>query len=195
MLEVEIKIKLQNLQKVKSILNDEGAQYGFTMKNIDIYYNQPQILGDFAKSDEALRLRITQILKTDTEEIIEETSDLTYKGPKMDPKIKTRIEHVCKLEDPNTMDKIVLALGYRKVITIEKLRQEYTFEFQGKSLEILIDQVEGLDGYYLEAELMAEEESEIPQINTILMNFLKLIQYDESALITDSYLELVLFNS
>ena len=55
------------------------------MVNTDRYYNLPAKWGDYAQTDEALRLRSTVLYTPDTHQKIKETNDVTYKGPKIDP--------------------------------------------------------------------------------------------------------------
>ena len=83
MIEVEVKAKINSFDEIKDKLNDLGAIKVKTEHQEDRYFNSPVV--DFAKSDEALRIR-----ETKTEE--SHNLFITYKGPKIDSKSKTREE-------------------------------------------------------------------------------------------------------
>ena len=119
-------------------------------------------------------------------------SDITYKGPKLDKILKTRVEHVARVLDPNKVDDIFLALGFRKVITIPKHREVFDISFEGRIIEVLIDEVEGLEGHYLEAEMMANEKAEMEETQHHLLSFIQALGYNDRDSIRQSYLELVL---
>jgi adenylate cyclase, class 2 len=194
MFEVEIKIKLRDPKTVRKQLLAMKAIKLYDMENTDIYYNAPVGTRDFHQTDEALRLRKTVLFDSNTHVQTKESHDLTYKGPKLDKVVKTRIEHVCRILDPEKMDEIVLALGYSKVATIPKKREVYEVDYKGKQIEIVIDQVEGLDGWFLEAEMMAESEYAKESTKQHIIDFIVAIGYTKEDSIRKSYLEMVLEN-
>ena len=83
MIEIEIKAKIDDkndaLNKIKSL----GASYSHSEEQEDIYFNAPD--KDYRETDEALRIRLVPI-DGEVKKI------LTYKGPKIDSKSKTRKE-------------------------------------------------------------------------------------------------------
>ncbi len=89
--ETEIKIKLRDKERTKADLLQLGAHLESFMENTDIYYNMPDNCRDFSQTDEALRLRTTILKNPNTEGILEETHDLTYKGPKVKTAVKSKI--------------------------------------------------------------------------------------------------------
>jgi adenylate cyclase, class 2 len=192
MFEVEIKIKIRSKEETQKILAKLGAKLKYLMKNVDIYYNYPKEVRDFSQTDEALRLRTTFLYDPKTKQLINEQHDLTYKGPKMDPKVKTRVEYVCNLKDHEEMDKIIIALGFNKVITIPKNREVYDIDFKNINYEVLIDDIEGLPGIYLEAELMVAQKEELVSGRQKLFTLIKELGYQEQDSIRKSYLELIL---
>ena len=167
MIEVEIKIKLRNPDAIRNIIHDMGAKKKYRMKNVDRYYNAPDTLRDFARTDEALRLRSTYINPDETGKSDHELNshDLTYKGPKLDKEIKSRVEMVCRILNPKEMDKIIVALGFIPVLTLNKIRESYHLDYNNHAIEILIDEMEGLSGTYLEAELMVDSDCEADREN------------------------------
>ena len=143
MIEVEVKAKIDNFEDIEKKLKNLGAIKSKKEYQEDIYFNSPIV--DFAKTDEALRIRTT----------IENGSDnifITYKGPKIDSKSKTREEIEIKIEDSEKCSKIFQHLGFTKVRAVRKNRQYYTY----KNFEISLDDVEGLEPY-MEIEISLED--------------------------------------
>ena len=83
MIEVEVKAKIDNFEDMEKKLENLGAIKSKKEFQEDIYFNSPIV--DFAKTDEALRIRTTK-------ENNEKNIFITYKGPKIDSKSKTREE-------------------------------------------------------------------------------------------------------
>src|SRR5262245_11702826 len=79
MLEVEVKYRLASTETVEARLREWGATVIADHAEADHYLNAPD--RDFARTDEALRFRR-----------IGDQTFLTYKGPRHDPKSKTRPE-------------------------------------------------------------------------------------------------------
>ena len=87
---------------------------------------------DFAKTDEALRIRTTN---NDT--------FITYKGPKLNEKAKTRKEVEMTIESAVKAQDIFTEIGFKPARIVKKNRQYYTYE----NFEISLDDVEGLPPY------------------------------------------------
>ncbi|NLV26258.1 MAG: class IV adenylate cyclase [Methanomicrobiales archaeon] len=139
MLEIEIKVKVDNIDEIRTNIKTIGGHHSETVTEEDIYYNAPH--RDFGITDEALRVRSAGGKIT-----------LTYKGPKntlMGSKI--REEHNVHLEDAKTFDTIITSLGFKQVAQVTKLREYYTFE----DFSIAVDNVEKL-GQFVEIELVTE---------------------------------------
>lgn len=79
MIEVEVKAKINDFNSIKKDLYNIGAIESHTEHQEDIYFNSP--IKDFAKTDEALRIR-----KVTIKDSIE--TFITYKGPKLMIKVK-----------------------------------------------------------------------------------------------------------
>ena len=173
-------------------LDKLGATKLLRLQQTDSYYNAPKSLKDFEETDESLRIRTTEEYNPTESKKHTVKHDITYKGAKLDTKVKARIEHICYIQDPEAMDQILKALEFRKVVTLIKDRQVFTLTFQEKKLEILLDQIEGLEGNYLEAEIMAESSIEQKQAKEILLKFIKNLGYMANDSILQSYLELYL---
>ena len=79
MLEVEMKFPIGEFTALEARLHDWGARQRADVQEADHYFNAPD--RDFARTDEALRLRC-----------IGPANFVTYKGPKRDRQTKTRTE-------------------------------------------------------------------------------------------------------
>ena len=146
MIEVEVKAKINSFEEMREKLNKINAIKVKTEHQEDRYFNSP--VKDFAQTDEALRIRETKS---------EDKHDLfiTYKGPKIDKKSKTREEYEMKIEDAEKCKNIVESLGFNEVRTVIKNRDYYKYE----NFEISLDDVEGLEPY-MEIEISLDDGSD-----------------------------------
>lgn len=120
MIEVEVKAHVGNFKDVKLKLDEIDAKETIREHQIDTYFNNPSYR-DFAKTDEALRIRRTTI-NNDKSRVF-----ITYKGAKLDETSKTRKELEMKIEDPNLMSSILESLGFKPAADVEKERTTYIF--------------------------------------------------------------------
>ena len=146
MIEVEVKAKINSFEEMRGKLNKINAIKVKTEHQEDRYFNSP--VKDFAQTDEALRIRETKS---------EDKHDLfiTYKGPKIDAKSKTREEVEMEIEDADKCSKIFENLGFKEVRTVVKDREYYKYE----NYEISLDNVHGLDPY-MEIEISLDDDSD-----------------------------------
>jgi adenylate cyclase class 2 len=148
MLEVEMKFPVSELSSLERKLTDSGAAQDKTLEEADHYFNAPD--RDFARTDEALRLRR-----------IGASNFVTYKGPKLDAQTKTRTEVEVPLAPGDATAegfmKLLVHLGYRPVAVVRKRRRTFGLERNGFELEIALDDVEKV-GQYAELEIQAPQE-------------------------------------
>ena len=155
--EVELKFPLARVAPVEASLDRLAARFGPQLVQADRYFAHPG--RDFAKTDEALRLRRAG-----------ESLAITWKGPRLGQGAKTRREielplaaltaeagAVPTLEAWTTL---LEALGFRRVWDVVKCRRPARVVWQGREVEVAIDTVTGL-GDFLELEIVASAE-EIP---------------------------------
>ena len=161
MIEVEVKAKISSFKEIEEKLAQIGAVKTKEEFQEDIYFNSP--VADFAKTDEALRIRTTeQNGKTNI--------FITYKGPKIDAKSKTRKEIEMGIADSGKCSDIFEAIGFRKVRTVRKNRQYFAYE----NFEISLDDIEGLEPY-MEIEIALEDGEDYSEAqNSIFELFEKL---------------------
>jgi len=145
--EVEQKFRLSDVQKVAAKLTELGVRFTEASQQTDRYFNHPA--RDFAKTDEALRLRQ-----------VGEENFITYKGPKIDPDTKTRRELELPLPHgkhiPEQFAELLAALGFRPVAIVQKKRRRGELLWEGHDVEVALDEVEGL-GSFVELEITADD--------------------------------------
>jgi adenylate cyclase, class 2 len=145
--EVEQKFPAADLTALENRLRELGATVAGPVAEADLYFAHPA--KDFAKTDEALRLRRKG-----------EKNFITYKGPKIDPTTKTRREIELPLppgeETVGKWRELLEAVGFRPVAEVRKSRKKAKIIWQGRGVECSLDTVEGL-GTYFELEVIAEQ--------------------------------------
>jgi adenylate cyclase class 2 len=148
MLEVEMKFPAADHALLEEQLGEWGAHADPPRSDADQYFNGPD--RDFARTDEALRLRR-----------IGRANFVTYKGPKRDAQTKTRTEIEVSMAEGDAVAadfaRLLTHLGYRPVAVVRKRRRIYHLERGGFSIEVCLDEVEGL-GRFAELEILAPEE-------------------------------------
>jgi len=135
--EVEVKSSVEDIRKLKKRLSEMGARKVDDAVENDVYYNHPA--RDFARTDEALRIRTCA-----------GRSSLTYKGPKLDFRSKSREELIIGLDSAPDAAAMLERLGFRKVAEVRKRRRKYALG----QFEICLDRVAGL-GAFIEIEAQA----------------------------------------
>ncbi|MEM4279968.1 MAG: class IV adenylate cyclase [Archaeoglobaceae archaeon] len=163
-MEVEAKFRLKEgvLEKIERI-----AKFVEEKEEFDLYFNHP--CRDFAKTDEALRLRIEKRVK------------MTYKGPKVDSETKTREEINVLVDSFENTVKLLESLGFKRFRTVKKTRKIFSI---GNAI-VCVDHVEGL-GNFIEIEVgnLAEKEK--------IFQIAESLGYSREESIRASYLELIL---
>ncbi|QEE15453.1 class IV adenylate cyclase [Promethearchaeum syntrophicum] len=192
MLEIETKIKIDNIILLKKKLEKFNAKNCAILDQIDTYYNYPVESRDFSKTDEALRLRKTTESDPITLKKLKEVVDLTYKGPNLDKEIKTRIEHVCHVIEAEKIEEILKALSFKDVISINKHREVFELNYNDNKIEVLIDIIENLPGSYFEAEILVKDDKMIEYYKNVLFSFIQECGYSKKDILPDTYLEMVL---
>jgi adenylate cyclase, class 2 len=148
MLEIEQKYAHADFAVLERRLAEWGAAPGGVEEEADHYFNAPD--RDFAKTDEAFRLRR-----------VGPSNYLTYKGPKQraDVKVRTELEVAIQPGDEAAADmtRLLTHLGYRFVAVVKKRRRSASLERDGFSFTVTLDDVEGL-GRFAEVEVLAPDD-------------------------------------
>lgn len=176
MIEIEVKVELDDPKRVERSLIAFGATPIGIVEQADTYYNAPD--RDFGKTDEALRIR-------------EEDKEfyLTYKGPKLDKVSKTRTEVEVSINDAYNMGEILSAFGFTPVRNVVKKRKKYRLG----ELVISLDEVRGL-GSFMEVEFMAKDSQSNNEKLESIFKFIEKLGISRNSTIRESYLEMILKN-
>ncbi len=135
MLEIEVKIRVDDLKPVRSRLIRAGAPAPERVHERDVYFNAPD--RDFGLTDEALRVRYS-----------DGRCILTYKGAKLPGfSAKAREELSTPVESGSVFEQILERLGFKRVSEVEKNREYYEF----RDASVALDEVRGL-GNFVEIE-------------------------------------------
>lgn len=126
-----------------------GATSLGEIQQADRYFNHP--VRDFAVTDEALRIRS-----------VGDHNWMTWKGPKIDAKTKTRREIELPLGDGSAtteqLAEVLQILAFHPVATVSKRRRKFSLQRDGWHFEIVVDEVEQV-GNFAEVELVTDREN------------------------------------
>ena len=179
MLEVEMKFPAADFAALEKTLADWGAERAETRADADHYFNAPD--RDFARTDEALRLRC-----------IGAANYVTYKGPKRDAQTKTRTEIEVPLAEGDSVARdfsaLLTHLGYRPVAVVHKQRTLYHLTRDTFAMEVCLDEVAEV-GRFVELEIIAPEE-QLDQARSVVLEAARQLGLNASE--RRSYLELLL---
>lgn len=157
--EVELKFPVADHRPVIELLELLGAEFHPLRVEIDRYFTHP--CRNFGETDEALRIRR-----------IGDDCFITYKGPRLDQKTKTRLELEYPLSAPDyiagviddgaPVDKklacwtlLLEKLGFAQLAEVYKERRIAELRWQDETVEITLDDVRGV-GTYVELEWVTE---------------------------------------
>jgi adenylate cyclase class 2 len=158
MYEVELKFPLDDTRLVLDQLAELGAAPGEAVEQSDLYFRHPA--RDFGQTDEALRIRRSG-----------DQNRVTYKGPRVDTRAKTRREVEVAFEQgeaaAESLRELLTAVGFREFATVEKVRTAYQLLWEKRKVVLALDRVDGL-GTFLEIETIAEENDREPARDSIL---------------------------
>jgi adenylate cyclase, class 2 len=169
-LEIEIKAKIDSIDDMEKYLCERGAVFRGQSLEDDTYYNHPS--RDFRETHEALRVRASD----------NAGSCITYKGPVLPGRAKSRFEAESDIEDPAVLQKILTELGFRYGGRVKKIRRFYDY----KGATVTLDQVDGV-GAYIEIEKIGENKVPLEEEVLQLAKELRISSFEKR-----SYLELVL---
>lgn len=134
--EIEAKLKVDSHEQAERRLIELGAEFIAEQSQTDCHFDDAN--ATLSKGDRALRLR-RQLVGGSTRFF------LTYKGPKEKSNFKKRQEIEVEISNASSTEKLLAALGYKKVVTVEKTRRLWRLsgcEVALDSLPLLGDFVE-----------------------------------------------------
>ena len=149
-LEIEGKYYLKNIDELMNIIDNKNFKYIETVKEKDEYFTDFNY--KFIENRTCLRLRTTN----------ESTVELTYKGKSTDlnniyAKIEKNID--LNIKDYNNFVEILLALGYKSYVIVDKTRKVYTRKLDGIEFNVMIDNIKGC-GDFVEFEIITDKSKE-----------------------------------
>ena len=125
--EVEVKLPLTDKDVMKDTIRQLGGIATNSELQVDDYYDHP--CRSFSETDESVRIRHRTRTEGQSLSDTGHTSvELTYKGPKVDDKTKTRIEYTVDLQDSESITQILLNTGFKLVARIVKQREFFKIE-------------------------------------------------------------------
>ena len=181
--EVEVKVPIEDIESMTRKLVESGAKELNSEVQIDTYFDHP--CRTFVKTDEAVRVRTRRQLNEQKLATSQAPNELTYKGPKLDEKTKTRVEYSVGIDDTDHLTSILERLGFKPIAKVVKKR---TF-FDLRAITISIDDVEDV-GLFLELESIAHQKDEMESAKRTIFKLLDELGIDAQQTIRDSYLEM-----
>ena len=180
MIEVEVKIPIENIEKIKQKLLETGFIYQKTVVETDTYFTSDHY--DMRKKDKALRIRKTENL--DTGEV---KAQLNCKGPKLDQVSMTRKETEIDIYEPEKMEDILKELEfYPASCRVKKTRCYYIKDH----MTAAADKVENL-GNFLELEIIVAKEEERAGGLDMIYELMRMLGCEKTETVRDSYLSML----
>ena len=126
--EIEAKLKVDSLPQIEQRLKDLGAEFLAERQQTDCLFDDAN--GTLTSSDRCLRIRRQSVGGN-------QQFFLAFKGAKESSNFKKRQEIEIEIEDADSMQNLLAALGYEQVFTVEKTRQLW----QLGGCEVALDQL------------------------------------------------------
>lgn len=136
--EIEAKLKVESLPEIENKLRKLDAEFIAEQLQTDIHFDD--LDATLTHSDCCLRLR-RQIIGGNTR------CFLTYKGAKQESNFKKRQEIEVEINDAESIEKLLSALGYEPKLSVEKKRRLWRL----KECEVALDRLKLL-GDFVEIE-------------------------------------------
>lgn len=186
--EVEVKIPLESSEPLRVALLDIGGRKLNTETQTDTYYDHP--CRAFQDTDEAVRVRSRQP-HSDVHQRAPNGDypqyEMTYKGPKVDPLSKTRVELSVGVDSMSSIDSILDHLSFKKVAEVVKKRTFYDVNGITVSIDDVVDV-----GLFLELERVVHDEKEIEGAREAIFDIVRKLSLDPASSTRTSYLEIYL---
>jgi len=162
----------RKISSMDTLIQENGGSFLKEVEQMDIYLSHHA--RDFSETDEAFRIRLEDV----------EGVKLTYKGPKISDRSKSRLEKEIELKvyDLDGLRKIFSHLGFNEVMSVIKTRR--IFDLHG--IEVDLDKVIGL-GVFCELEISSDNIKEAEDRILAEMKKLGWTEFERR-----SYLELLL---
>ena len=171
MIEIEAKFKLASditRDNLIVILESQFVVPASVKRQIDTVFLLPeQVDAPIAPGLKIMRVR--DVLNPETGELRRSLMTLKIEG-------QTKLasdEYEFVVDDGNVARQMLVALGWQKVVTVDKVRLESKTE----DYTVCIDEVAGL-GLFIELEVLTEDSADVKNIQQQMYNFLKNLNID-----------------
>ncbi len=170
-LEIEIKLKVDDLAPVRERLKQLGAKRVGEALETNVFFDTADraLLG----SDCGLRLRLSRDSASGNEKL-----RITYKGPRAEGPVKSREEIEVGVDSMDTAVELLERLGYMRMLTFEKRRETWMLE---KSCSVELDTLPHI-GSFVEIECKSEadvlrirEKLGLAHVNHVLPTYADLV--------------------
>ncbi|OHB85866.1 MAG: hypothetical protein A2Z38_02010 [Planctomycetes bacterium RBG_19FT_COMBO_48_8] len=112
--EIEVKLKVNSLPEVEQKLAEVGAEFLAEQLQTDYFFDDANAA--LTTTDRCLRLRRQSVAGS-------ESFFLTYKGAKEKSNLKKRQEIEIEISEAESTQKLLSALGYKRILVVEKKRR------------------------------------------------------------------------
>lgn len=158
MREIEIKIKVKNLDHIRKQLEERGCVISDPRSQHDVIYSKGGSVEEWQSAKEGdVILRIRRM---------EDRAQFNLKQQRSSE--MDNLEYETEVKDPEAIHKILLALGYHPEVEVKKVRRE------GKlgEYEICLDEVEKL-GSYIEVEKLTSDDADPKKVRDELFRVIE----------------------
>lgn len=158
MREIEIKLKVKDLESLAKKLQERGCDLSAPISQYDIIYSKGGSTEEWQSAQEGdITMRIRYLKDTAEFNLKQQRSG------EMD-----NIEYETEIKDPEAMHKILLTLGYTPEVKVKKLRRKGKLE----KYEVCLDEVEKL-GTFVELEELTDDDTDPQKVREELFHVLE----------------------
>lgn len=180
MIEVEMKLPVEDMEKLGTDLTGMGFQRGNRIREEDSYFDNSS--GQIRLNGEAFRVRRETDIDTGTSKSV-----MTYKGKKLNRLSMTRRELETGVEDAEICIQILQSLGFDIVPPMVIKTRQFLYR---DDVTACLDRVEGL-GDFLELEIIISEDENQDQALSRIETILKQLGYSHEDTTRTSYLTML----
>lgn len=171
-MEIEARVKIEDLEKIKQKLVELGASFGGIRKQEDLYFYNKEEIKNKTKGPGSSVLRIRK----------SNNNYLTYKA--FTEQLGAWEEHEVIIDDPEAMKEILVKSDFVQIIRVAKSRTKGKLD----DYELCLDEIEDF-GKYLE---IALEDIDKQEARKMLIKLLSRLGFEEKDIIHQGYPEMML---